>query len=240
MKKVGTLAAIFRHPVKAMRGERLTTCRVDAFGVYGDRGYYFRDESRNGKCLSADAVPGILGYTARLAGESGEDAYPEVRVTAPDGTVYGWEETLFAKVAETTGRPVTAVRSTPREGGENWEDHVLLVTDASLREIARLVGRESLDPRRFRANFVVVLDEDTPFAEDAWLGRRLRINDVELQVNKPCERCMSVNIDPDRLEIHPAVLKTVVKRHRNHFGVYASVVTQGRVAEGDEVFVEEP
>ncbi|MCG6197771.1 MOSC domain-containing protein, partial [Anoxybacillus sp. LAT_38] len=84
---------------------------------------------------------------------------------------------LFAKVAETTGRPVTAVRSTPREGGENWEDHVLLVTDASLREIARLVGRESLDPRRFRANFVVVLDEDTPFAEDAWLGRRLRIND---------------------------------------------------------------
>lgn len=34
MKKVGTLGAIFRHPVKAMRGERLTACRVDAFGVY--------------------------------------------------------------------------------------------------------------------------------------------------------------------------------------------------------------
>ncbi|MEJ8546346.1 MOSC domain-containing protein [Brevibacillus borstelensis] len=236
MGRIGTVTSIFRHPVKAMKGERLQTSLVDNFGLYGDRGYAFLDESRNGKYLSADIVPGLLGYAARLLGESGEEAYPEVRIQAPNGKEYGWEEALFAEVANTAKRPVTPLMSTPQEGGKNWEDHILLVTDASLREIASLIGWESIDPRRFRANLVVALDEDRPFAEDEWIGKQLRINDVVLQVNKHCERCNYVNIDPDSLQMHPAVLKTCVKRHDNHFGVYASVVRPGQVTEGDGVF----
>lgn len=237
MKPVGRLQSIYRHPVKAMRGEKLAACRVDAFGLYGDRGYCFLDDSRNGKYLSADVVPALLGYSATMTDVAEAGQYPEVRVQARDGSVHAWGESLFAHVAETAKRPVTPVRSTPEEGGKNWEDHILIVTDASLREIARSIGCERLDPRRFRGNFVIVLDEDEPFAEDGWIGKQIRINDVVLQVNKHCERCMYVNIDPDSLEINPAVLKSCVKRHENHFGVYASVITPGSVAEGDTVFV---
>ncbi|EMT50641.1 MULTISPECIES: MOSC domain-containing protein [Brevibacillus] len=236
MKRVGAVTNIFRHPVKAMKGEQLQTSLVDRFGLYGDRGYAFLDESRNGKYLSADIIPGLLGYSARLLGESGEEAYPEVRIQTPNGAEYGWEEALFADVARTANRQITPLMSTPQEGGKNWEDHILLVTDASLREIARLIGWESIDPRRFRANLVVALDEDRPFAEDEWIGKHLQINDVVLQVNKHCERCHYVNIDPDTLQMNPAVLKTCVKRHDNHFGVYASVVRPGQVTEGDVVF----
>lgn len=240
MKKVGRLQSIFRHPVKAMRGEQLASCQVDTFGLYGDRGYYFLDQSRNGKYLSADVVPDLIGYSAALLSEQTQtDAYPEVQITARDGSVHTWGETLFSHVEQTAKRSVTAMRSTPREGGKNWEDHILLVTDASLREIARLIGWEQIDPRRFRGNFVIVLEEDEPFAEDGWIGKQIRINDVVLQVNKHCERCMYVNIDPDTLEKHPAVLKTCVKRHDNHFGVYASVITTGSVAEGDDVYLSE-
>lgn len=239
MRRVGNVQMIFRHPVKAMRGELLKTSRIDKFGVYGDRSHFFLDESRGGKYLSADVVPALLGYEATMLDGTEESEYPQVRVVARDGSVHAWGESLFAHVQETAKRPITPMRSTPQEGGKNWEAHILLVTDASLREIARLSGVEQLDPRRFRGNLVIALDEDEPFAEDRWIGRQLRVNDVLLQVNKPCERCMYVNVDPDTLEMNPAVLKTCVQRHDNLFGVYASVITPGTVSEGDVVFVSE-
>ncbi|WP_432776148.1 MOSC domain-containing protein [Brevibacillus gelatini] len=239
MKKIGTLQSIFRHPVKAMQGEQLVTSEVDAFGLYGDRAYYFLDDSRGGKYLSADVVPALLGYHARLGEKTGEDAYPEVEIEARDGSVHTWGESLFAHVAQTAKRRVTPMRSLPTEGGKNWEDHILLVTDASLRELARVIGSDWIDPRRFRGNFIVVLEDDEPFAEDKWLGKKLQINDVTLQVNKHCERCMYVNVDPDTLQMNAAVLKACVKRHENRFGVYASVVTTGTVSQGDEVFLLE-
>lgn len=239
MKKVGHVQMLFRHPVKAMRGEQLQTCRVDRFGFYGDRSHYFLDESRGGRYLSADRVPALLGYQATMPNECGGEQYPPVQVVARDGSVHDWGESLFAHVHKTVGGPVRPVRSTPQEGGKNWEDHILLVTDASLREIARLAKVEPLDPRRFRANLVIALDEDAPFAEDAWIGKQLRVNDVMLKVSKPCDRCMYVNIDPDTLAINPAVLKACHQHHGNAFGVYASVVAPGTVSAGDAVFLAE-
>jgi uncharacterized protein YcbX len=237
MEKVGRLQALFRHPVKAMRGEKLDSCRVDGFGLYGDRSHYFLDESRQGKYVSADKVPALLGYAARFSGDGQEMGYPGVVITSPQGVSYRWDdERLHAEIAKVAERPVTPVRSTPQEGGKNWEDHILIVIDSSLREIARLMGEQELDARRFRPNLVIALDGDQPFLEDHWIGKHLRINDVLLRVNKHCERCMYVNIDPETLEINPAVLKTVVQRHDNRFGVYASVVSPGRVSVGNEVF----
>jgi uncharacterized protein YcbX len=237
MEKVGRLQVLYRYPVKAMRGEKLDSCLVDGFGLYGDRSHYFLDESRQGKYVSADKVPALLGYAARFNGNGQETGYPEVMITSPQGVSYCWDDERFhAEIAEVAKRPVTPMRSTPQEGGKNWVDHILIVTDSSLREIARLMGEQELDARRFRPNLVIVLDEDRPFLEDHWIGRQLRINDVLLRVNKHCERCMYVNIDPESLEMNPAVLKTVVKHHDNHFGVYASVVSPGSVSAGDEVF----
>lgn len=239
MKKVGSIQGIFRHPVKAMRGEQLPECQVDRFGLYGDRSHYFLDDSRNGKYLSADVVPALLGYHATLEQGDGQDQYPAVRVQAPDGSLHNWGESLFAHVGETAGRPVTPLKSTPQEGGKNWEDHILVVTDASLREISRIAGVDPLDPRRFRGNLLIVLEEDEPFAEERWIGKQLTIGDVVLQVNRTCDRCMYVNVDPDTLKQNPAVLKACYQRNGNQFGVYASVVATGTVSHGDSVYVSE-
>ncbi len=238
MQKIGNLVHLYRHPVKAMRGERLQSCRVDAFGLYGDRAYSFLDTNHQGKYLSADKVPALLGYSATFTGEAREDAYPEVEITTPNGTAYRWGDSrLIAELEEVAKRPVAAMRSNPQEGGKNWEDHILIVTQSSLQEIGRLIETDALDERRFRPNLVIALDHDEPFAEDQWFGKQLRMNDVVVQINKHCERCMYVNIDPETLEMNPHVLKTVVRRHENHFGVYASVVKTGNVTVGDEVYL---
>ncbi|WP_242772618.1 MOSC domain-containing protein [Brevibacillus parabrevis] len=239
MKKVGALQSIYRHPVKAMRGELLTSTEIDAFGLYGDRVYRFWDDTRPGKFLGADKVPALIGYSATMEAKQSEEEYPQVRVVASDGSVHEWGESLFSHVADTAKRPVTPLRSIPSEGKQDWEEHILLVTDASLREIARQIGSEWVDPRRFRGNLIVVLDGDEPFAEDKWIGKKLKINDVTLQVTMHCVRCVYVNIDPDTLQRTPEVLKACVKRHDNHFGVYASVVETGTVSCGDDVYVLE-
>ncbi len=53
--------------------------------------------------------------------------------------------------------------------------------------------------KRLRPNLVVAGCE--PFAEDGW--KRLRIGDVELEVVKPCARCVLITADPEQARFDP-------------------------------------
>ena len=110
---------------------------------------------------------------------------------------------------------------------------LLLVTDASLRKLEAAWGKD-VDQRRFRGNFIVVLNEGAPL-EGEWIGRRLTIGGAELQVDSYCERCVMITMDPETLEKDPSLLKKVNRDFNLHFGVYASVVSPGRIGIGDSV-----
>ena len=60
--KVGTIAGIYRFPVKSMGGEQLDSVEICAAGIPGDRAYALVD-TETGKVVSAKSVrhfPGIL------------------------------------------------------------------------------------------------------------------------------------------------------------------------------------
>lgn len=113
---------------------------------------------------------------------------------------------------------------------------ILVVTDRSLATLAELAPDSAFDVRRFRPNVVVALDEpDGPFPEQKWVGRRLRVGEVELDVTAPCPRCVMVtrgfgDLPPDR-----QVLRTVVKQANQNVGVYATVATPGILSAGANV-----
>lgn len=238
MKKVGRIDAIVRHPVKALRGESLTECSVDRFGLYGDRSHYFGDGTREGRPLSPDKCPSFIAYTATFVGEGSQAAYPAVEISSPTGNKYRWgDEQFFAEMEQAANLPIIPFTRTPAEGGENWDGHILIVTDASLRELARAWAKGEVDHRRFRANLVIALDEDLPFQEDHWLGKQLKIGDILLQVSSHCERCHAINIDPSAYQIDTSLLKTVVYQRDNRFGVYATVIQPGKIKLNDEVYV---
>jgi len=86
---VGSVAGIWRFPVKSMGGERLEHGAFTERGLVGDRAYALIDTD-TGKVASAKSVrlfPDLLGCRAafveppRLDGE-----VPPVRITLPDGT----------------------------------------------------------------------------------------------------------------------------------------------------------
>src|SRR4051812_7546488 len=88
MANVGTVAGIWRYPVKSMMGEELDASAVSEQGLLGDRGYALVD-GETGKVASAKNPkrwPNLFQCQAALT-EAPETAgeLPSVRITLPDG-----------------------------------------------------------------------------------------------------------------------------------------------------------
>jgi uncharacterized protein len=124
---------------------------------------------------------------------------------------------------------------------------LLLVTDASLRSLAALAPDSSFDVRRFRPNVFVSMPDGNDghagadadqFPEQQWLGRRVRIGEVVVEVTAPCPRCVMVTRGFAELPDDRSVLRTVVREAAQNVGVYATVVTPGEIALDDAVEVE--
>lgn len=115
---------------------------------------------------------------------------------------------------------------------------LLLLTTASLDALGALTPSSAVDVRRFRPNLLV---ESGPgqerFVEQDWLGKRVVIGDVELEVVAPCPRCVMVTRGFADLPQDPSVLRAIVREADQNLGVYANVVQPGRIAIGDGVEV---
>lgn len=91
----------------------------------------------------------------------------------------------------------------------------LLVTNqASLHQFSQWLGRE-IEMLRFRPN--IVLQGAEPWAEDQHEG--IVINDLIIDLVKPCTRCTIPTIDPDSEEKQPDIQKALLKYRRQESGV---------------------
>ena len=113
------------------------------------------------------------------------------------------------------------------------EKAVSLINLASVKDLER-VTHAPVDPRRFRGN--LLLEGLEPWAENGWVGRRITVGGAELEVFKTITRCAATEVDPVTGERDMNVLKAL-KSGFGHVvcGVYARVLTGGRVAAGDEL-----
>jgi uncharacterized protein YcbX len=94
----------------------------------------------------------------------------------------------------------------------------------------------SLDKRRFRANIYVQLDAAAGFAEDAFVGHRLRIGArAVVAVLDRDSRCKMIGIDPETAQENPAIPRKVARSHAGNAGVYCAVMTEGMVRSGDPI-----
>ena len=86
---VGSIARLWRFPVKSMRGEQLQEAELTERGVLGDRAYALIDTD-TGKVVSAKSVklfPDLFSCKAEFVEppRRGSDV-PPVKITLPDGT----------------------------------------------------------------------------------------------------------------------------------------------------------
>ena len=166
----------------------------------------------------------MLTYHARIAGGTVEVVTPGDEVVEMDGR-------LLSQLAAETSRPLTL----REQEGANYDDSpVLLINLATIASFGAEVGME-LDRRRFRANLYV--DGFAPEEEVGWVGRRVVVGEVELDVVSRCVRCVIITRDPDTTAATPELLRSLAETHDECLGVYCQVTRPGRVSVGDPVHV---
>ncbi|WP_410596253.1 MOSC domain-containing protein [Amycolatopsis sp. lyj-23] len=227
---MGVVAALWRYPVKSMAGERLTEAVLDERGLDGDRLYAVRDpDGKFGSGKNSDRfrrMPGLHTFAARY-----DHDVPVV--TFPDGReIRGDDPRVHAELATSLTFPGVELA---KEAGLPHHDEapVHLVTTSSLAWLAERTPGVALDERRFRANVLLDTGPAPELAENAWVGERVRIGEVELEILREAFRCVMVGLPCDELPAAPGLLKTLGDTAGTTFGVQARVVRGGTLHVGD-------
>lgn len=238
MKAVGRIQSVFRYPVKSMGGQSLGTSRLGWHGLEGDRRFAFRRIGVRGgfPWLTATRLPELVSYRVEDA-VSDPSARSGLRVIAPDGEAFALDApALSQRLSVAHGAEVDFMHL---KHGIFDEASVSLISAQTIAHLGSEAGTR-LDPRRFRPNLLLDTFEDEPYAEDAWVGRRLVIGSstgAALWLTQRDPRCAIVNLDPDTAAAEPKVLETIVRSRRNLAGIYGATVRPGEVSPGATVYL---
>lgn len=237
--EIGTVEAIFRYPVKSMRGERLEAANMGWHGIEGDRRMALRRmEDRSGfPWLTASKLPELVLFTPQRRDDGAPGELP-THIRTPDGEeLAAFGADLAAEVGRRHGAPVEMMQM---KHGIFDDASISVIASETANEITRLAGQRE-DVRRFRPNIVVRLARPVPFQEDEWLGGVLCFGEGDeapaISVTMRDVRCSMVNLDPDSGSSAPEVLKAVVRANQNNAGIYATVTHIGRVAVGQRIML---
>jgi uncharacterized protein YcbX len=237
--EIGRVEAIYRYPVKSMRGERLESAQLGLHGLDGDRRLAFRrvDDRSGFPWLNANKLSELVLFTPHRRDNATEgDLLTHART--PEGEemeIFG--DDLAANIGRRHGAPVQMMRL---DNGIFDDATISVIASATVGEICRLAG-VTADPRRFRPNVVARLTESIPFQENDWIGGVLSFGEGEdaptITVTAHDVRCAIVNIDPDSASRAPEVLKAVVRANDNRAGIYGAVTRTGRLAVGQTILL---
>jgi uncharacterized protein len=204
---IGTVAGLWRYPVKSLAAEALAEVMVEPDGLAGDRRSALivssADHARSGKPFR------------------GKEHHLLHTVVTPQAA---------QRTAADSGVELRAV------SGERYFDAqpVSLIWDTWLRDVEALVGRP-LDPLRYRPNLFAHAAPGFAAREHALVGATIGVGGAVLRVVATIGRCVTTTYDVATGASDPAVLREVAQRRANTVGVYCTVERSGSVARGDTI-----
>lgn len=245
------IVSLFRHPVKGLSPEAIDVADLDAGGYFPfDRMFALENGPSGFDPASAEHMPKMrflmLMRHERLARlETRYDPATCVLTIRQGGSIAASGDTRIATgrgpierffesyMGDTLRGPVRLLGAPP---GFRFMDSrsgfVSILNRATIAAIASAVGRENLDPRRFRGN--ILIDGWQAFAENDLVGRRIMLGDVEFDIIKRIERCSATDVDPGA-GIRDLNLVGALEQAFGHHdcGIYARIVTSGTIRLGD-------
>ena len=236
MVDIGTVRALYRYPVKSMRGESVDAVTLRWQGIDGDRQYAFYRAANTSRFpwLTGREVSAMVIYAARYL-DPANPRRSRVGVTGPGGGERDvGEASLRDELSAAAGEEVRLLQI-----GRGTFDSmpISVVSTATGAMLDRRCGR-AIDLRRFRPN--IVLDfESSDTTEADWLDGALVFGDGEapprLRLNARIERCAMITLDPDSAAKDVSILRRVVEDFDNLVGVYCAIEAIGTIAVGDRV-----
>lgn len=145
---LGTVHEIWRYPVKSMAGEQLSSCKVTALGIPGDRGWALRDEA-SGEISGGKRIPSLMLCRARYRSEPIVGVIPQVDIVLPNGhQVASDDQDVNNLLSETFGRSVSLW---PQQSPANKSHYRRAgIAPAMLSRVTRVPMFRKLLPRLLR------------------------------------------------------------------------------------------
>lgn len=248
------VSGLFIYPIKSAAPIELPSAWVEARGLAMDR--RFMVCGPEGRFITAREEPRLLQLLPTLVHDGlilsapGKlPIYLHYRdIDSERRQVQVWDDILAARrcpqavdawLSDYLETPVHLVYNDPesyRLAGRAADRPVLfadgyplLLTNEGSLQALRDAGPADTQMRRFRPNLVVSGAE--AWAEDHW--HRIAIGDVELELVKPCERCVLITRDPltGERSAGSEPLRTLARIHRDD---------RGRVCFGHNLMVTRP
>lgn len=117
---------------------------------------------------------------------------------------------------------------------------VHLLTEQSLGSMADLAPGADFDVRRFRPTLLIDAPATAALPELDWCGGVLHAPDAALSPLIPTIRCVMPSHLQPGLDRDPTITRTIAAHARRCLGVYGTVHTPGRIAEGDVLRLDPP
>jgi MOSC domain-containing protein len=262
------IAALYSYPVKGCHRLEHDVARVEPWGLAGDRRWMMIDA--DGVGITQREAPRLTRLTVRprpgglrLSAPGLPDLDVDEPVDGPAESVRvfksktsfparvaekGWSSEFLGRdarlvwQADPTGR---GIERNALEGDRvNLADGypLLLANEASLDAVNGWLadeGSEAVPMTRFRPNLVVA--GAAAWAEDTWIGRRLRVGEMIFRAAKSCARCVVTTVDQETGKKGREPLRAL-GRHRRYddgllFAINLIPDTTGAVCVGDPLTV---
>jgi MOSC domain-containing protein len=208
--RVGSVAALWRYPVKSMMGEELLADGTTVTSGQGDL---------------EQVLSGAFGRDVAL-----EEARPGDQPSGPTAEEY-WTDMAGLNYRDT-------VTDFEMPAGTFFDIGVVhLLTTATIDQLRALYPQGRIEARRFRPNIVVATGpEDRGFVENDWIGHTVAIGgSVRLAISEPCPRCVMITLPQGDLPKDSGILRTAAQHNAVNVGVYASALSGGTIRRGDPV-----
>ncbi|HSQ02451.1 MAG TPA: MOSC domain-containing protein [Burkholderiales bacterium] len=258
------VAALYRYPVKGFAPETCDTLTMLPEGrIAGDRVLGLRFAN----CAAADEVwstkhemvalvntPGLARFDLRLDHRALrlrlrfdgaavieaplDEAGRERIATALADQVLRLDENPLSGHPERLPLRLVGDGRTPRYQ-DNAAGQITLHGRESLQAVARTVDDPALSEVRFRSNIAVEGLE--AWEEQQWIGRKIRIGTVELQVVTPKTRCLATHANPltgkRDIAMMPALLQCYVQERPTFAVALMPTRGGGEIHIGDSIEV---
>ena len=230
------VAELYVYPIKSARGIALQSAQLDERGFQYDRRWMLVDADgvflsqreahrmalidvaleRDGLLVDAPGMPQLaIPFTAGgppMRSRIWKDVVAAVPVSRSADqwfTSFLQRECRLVHMPNTTRRIVDRAY-VPQERTVGFADAfpLLIIGDGSLAHLnaaLRARGQEAVPMQRFRPNIVV--RDASPHTEDEW--KVVRIGDIDVDVVKPCARCVITTVDIHTGEASKEPLRTL-------------------------------
>jgi uncharacterized protein len=262
--RFGTIAGLWRYPVKSLQGELLSEGQLTPSGLVGDRVFGIFERSTD-VLLSAKRLPKMLEGSAVLV--PGSELVAELNfdgnsLRSNDPGIHK-ELSSWLELDVELREPKAGRRSVVETQVDLDDDSQLaefstrpgvffdscslnLVSTTSLAAASALYPAGVWGVERFRPNVLIETEtaigessfdeEERPgFVDDELVGFVVSVGTVEIVVMKRCDRCVMITRPFGAFARDRALLRTLARFHGNELGLDAMVSGSGLVTIGDPI-----